>query len=177
LDFRNEPVDPASLPAWEDVELVAVERRFAVCRFVLVAGQAAVVALALGLLPPVEALPPIGDVRAALAVLAAGLVLAGAAWCEARRRGWALREHDLIHRSGLVVRTTTIAPIARLQHVETVSGPLERAFGLVRLACYTAGGLSSDLVVAGLDRETAERVRRFLLGRIHELDGVGPDDA
>ena len=117
-----------------------------------------------------EEFPPAGDLRFAGLVVALTLVAAGLAWLEARRRAWGLREHDLIYRSGLFVRTTSVLPLARVQHVETVSGPLERAFGLVRLSCFTAGGLSSDLVVAGLDSATAERVRSHLLGRIRELD-------
>ena len=175
LEFRNEPVDPANLPAWEEVALTPIAPRYARCRLLTVTGWGAVAAAALALFPPPEALPLVGDPRAALGVFGAGLRAGGLAWAEARRRAWGLREHDLIHRSGLVVRTTVIVPLARVQHVESISGPLERAFGLVRLACYTAGGLSTDLVVAGLERDTAERVRRYLLGRIRALDDADID--
>ncbi len=127
-------------------------------------------ALVVGLMPELEDVPPAGDWRVATGAFALTLIASGLAWLEARRRAWGLREHDLIHRSGIIVQTTAVLPLARIQHVETASGPLERAFGLVRLSCYTAGGLSTDLVVAGLTADTAERVRRHLLERIRELD-------
>lgn len=88
------------------------------------------------------------------------------AWLDARRRGWALRQHDLIYREGVIRQRTTILPFARIQHVETASGPLERAFGLMRVKCFTAGGSTADLAVLGLDRHQARRVRSYLLERI-----------
>lgn len=84
-------------------------------------------------------------------------------WLEARRRCWGLREHDLTYTSGLLVRRTTLMPLSRIQHVETLNGPLERAFDLERLVCYTAGGLSADLVLAGLHTDDAGRLREYLL--------------
>lgn len=175
LEFRNDPVAIDSLPAWERLELTPVSPRYAPCRLIGITAWGMVAALAVALFPAMEDVPFVGDVRVAAGVAGATLAAGGLAWLEARRRAWGMREHDLVHRSGIIVRTTVILPFARVQHVETVSGPLERAFGLVRLACYTAGGLSSDLVVAGLDRDTAERVRRYLLGRIRALDE--PDHA
>ncbi len=176
LEFHNEPVDPDTLPAWEAVELEPISPRYAPCRLLTIGGWSALAAAAVALSPPLEAFPLAGDWRMAAGVFAAGALAAAIAWMEARRRAWGLREHDLIYRSGLIVRRTVVLPLARVQHVETISGPLERAFGLVRLACYTAGGLSTDLVVAGLERDTAERVRHYLLGRIGALDDAEAGD-
>ncbi len=89
-------------------------------------------------------------------------------WLDARHRGWALREHDLIYRSGVIWRKTVIVPFARIQHVETASGPLERWFGLMRVKCFTAGGMMADLSVEGLDEPLAVRVRQYLLEQIRD---------
>ena len=65
-------------------------------------------------------------------------------------------------------RRTIILPFARIQHVETASGPVERLFGLMRVKCFTAGGSSADLAMLGLDAEQARRVRQYLLEQIRE---------
>lgn len=92
----------------------------------------------------------------------------GLAWCEARRRAYALREHELVQRRGLLVQRLQALPLARLQHIETRSNPLERCFGLVRLACFTAGGRSADVVIEGLPRAEAESLKQQLLVRLHD---------
>src|SRR5699024_8172681 len=85
---------------------------------------------------------------------------------DVRYRAWALREHDLIYRYGVIWRKTVIMPFARIQHVEAVHGPLERHLGLMRVKCFTAGGMSADLTVRGLDQSAARRVRQYLLEQI-----------
>ncbi|MEM1080069.1 MAG: PH domain-containing protein [Pseudomonadota bacterium] len=89
---------------------------------------------------------------------------------DARHRGWALREHDLIAQSGVWWRSTTTLPIARIQHVESSSGPIERMHGLARLKCYTAGGMTADLVLIALSEVAANGLREHLLEQIRERD-------
>ena len=176
MNFHNQPVDVANLPAWEDVGLSPVSARYAPYRGLNIAGRWLLISLVIWLSPAVPGVPLLGE-----PAVAAGLALVGAiagvfAWREARRRAWGLREHDLIYRSGILVHRTALLPLARIQHVETMSGPLERAFGLVRLICYTAGGRGADLVMAGLQADTAERIRQFLLEHIRDLDAAGEPD-
>lgn len=85
---------------------------------------------------------------------------------DARRRRWALRQHDLLYHSGVLWQKTVILPFARIQHVETAAGPLERKFGLMRVKCFTAGGMTTDLTVVGLRADDAKRVRQYLLEQI-----------
>ncbi|MCP1675773.1 membrane protein YdbS with pleckstrin-like domain [Natronocella acetinitrilica] len=170
--MRNDQVPVDALPAVEKVALLPVSSRYASYR----TWSAVIMAI-----PPlllVVALPVGWGLEtvwhAALLVfavmLALGLMVLSRA--EARRRAYALREEDLIHRQGLLVERTTIIPLCRIQHVETATGPLERLFGLVRLTCFTAGGASADLVIAGLDTESADRLRQHLVQR---MNGQAPD--
>ncbi|MFW5927042.1 MAG: PH domain-containing protein, partial [Wenzhouxiangella sp.] len=76
----------------------------------------------------------------------------------------------------VVWRKTVIVPFARIQHVEAVHGPLERYLGLMRLKCFTAGGMSADLTVKGLDRNDARRVRQYLLEQIGKTSDAGGED-
>ncbi len=166
MAFSNQPVDTSTLPQLESVALSPVSPRFAPCRTI---GRLAMLFpfLALAVVIPVAREFPVALHLAALAstatVIAGLLVLA---WLEARRRAYGVREQDVLYHSGLLFHRTTVLPFIRLQHVETASNPLERAFGLVRLTCFTAGGSSGDLVIQGLERETAERLREYLLKRI-----------
>ncbi len=170
MELSNAPVDPNNLPALEEVELSPVSPRFAPYRLFSRLMSLLPLVFLLWLLPAIADLPT-GVYPLILGVAA---ILASAsialAWLEARRRTFALREQDLIYHGGLVIQHTTVLPFARIQHVETASNPLERSFNLVRVTCFTAGGAGGDLVIQGLERETAERVREYLLERIRALN-------
>lgn len=175
MSFRNEVLDPADLPRWERVALTPVSPRLAPCQALLIMSRWALVALLVLFFPiTVDELVRLKPVVAG-AVSLLGIALAGVGWIEARRRAYALRENDLIDQRGLLVRRTRVLPIARLQHVETLSNPLERACGLVRLVCFTAGGRGADLVLAGLSAERAEAVKQHLLARVSVVPAVRED--
>jgi len=173
--FSNEVIDPARLPDFRRATLERVSPRFA--PYAMLASAVfwlilIIAALAVPRLPMVEVdLPPWLPVVPALALFWFGLV----AGLDARRRRWAVREHDLIYHSGLIWQRTAILPFARIQHVETASGPLERLFGLMRVKCFTAGGLAADLSVEGLERDDARRVRQYLLEQIRDDDAESGD--
>lgn len=77
-------------------------------------------------------------------------------------KGYAVRQHDLMYRRGLLFRTLTVVPFSRIQHSEVQQGVIERQFGLAKLAVFTAGGSQSDIMIPGLKREEAEQIRQFL---------------
>lgn len=164
--FSNEQVEASTLPDFQRIELTPVVDAYlpwALITQTLFWLLLAVVALVAPMLPfvPLDGfwwlpLPPLG-----VAVIAAVH-----ARLDARYRAWALREHDLIYRYGVIWRKTVIVPFARIQHVEAVHGPLERYLGLMRVKCFTAGGMTADLTVKGLDHSSARRVRQYLLEQI-----------
>lgn len=92
------------------------------------------------------------------------------------RRYRALRyridDQDLHVARGIWVRTETIVPLARVQHIDVSQGPVERAFSVSRLVLHTAGTLNSLVVLPGLAREDAEAMRDRIRARI----GPGGDD-
>jgi len=191
--FVNGIVDPGSLPDYREVRLRRLATAYLPYAVLSATRVWLLLALAVLLVPQ---LPPAGDTETlnlppwlSLVLLAAAAWFAALAWLDARRRGWAVREHDLIYRSGIIWQRTVIVPFARIQHVETTSGPLERLFGLMRVKCFTAGGAGGDLTVTGLDAASARQVRQYLLEQIREdesesaerldADGVAerPDEA
>lgn len=81
-------------------------------------------------------------------------------------KGYAVRQHDLMFRTGLLFRKSTVIPYNRMQHSEIQQGLIDRQFGLSRLAIFTAGGSQSDLVIPGLTHESAEAIRSFVSGKV-----------
>lgn len=169
--FSNEQVDASTLPNFQRVELTRVADAYlpwALITQTLFWLLLAVVAVVLPRLPFefLEVIEELGWWWLPLPPLAVAVIAAVHARLDARYRAWALREHDLIYRYGVIWRKTVIVPFARIQHVEAVHGPLERYLGLMRVKCFTAGGMTADLTVKGLDQSAARRVRQYLLEQI-----------
>ena len=80
-------------------------------------------------------------------------------------QGYAIREKDIIYRSGVFFRRTTVIPFNRVQHCEVKQGPIERLFNMRTLEVYTAGGQSSDLSIPGLSGDLAEQLKEFIIKR------------
>lgn len=177
-EFQNPPIPPDSLPDYAAVELTPAASGYlpyAIFNTAWFWLLLVVISLFGNHIPGVKV--------AAGPWLTGGLILVMLLsvlhnWIDARRRGWALRRHDLIYRAGVLWRRTVILPFARIQHVETASGPVERLFGLMRVKCFTAGGSNADLTMLGLDAERARRVRAYLLEQIRDDGGssAGADE-
>ncbi len=80
-----------------------------------------------------------------------------------KRKGYAVREHDVNYRTGWFFRSTTSIPFNRIQHCELDRGPLERLFDLSTLKIFTAGGSGSDISIPGLQPEVAQQLRSFII--------------
>ena len=153
-------LDPRTITLWRLQRLirlvtfslpVAVAVGIGVWRLTEVASLAAVVAGAL--------------VAWSLVMLAAWPPLA---W---RHYRYAVREHDLLVQSGVLFRRWSSIPLARIQHVDTRQGPVERMLGLSRLLVYTAAGVSADGSIPGLSDADTRRLRDELARRGGD-DGV-----
>ncbi len=82
------------------------------------------------------------------------------------RKGYALRDKDIIYKSGVFWRTVTAIPFNRIQHVEKSSTPLDRRFDIATLQLFTAGGSGGDLKIHGLSATVAEQLRVFILDKV-----------
>lgn len=92
-----------------------------------------------------------------------------------KRKGYALRNNDILYRRGILSTTTTIIPFNRIQHVAIHEGVFSRMYQLSELQVYTAGGGGSDLRISGLSKEDAERIKSFLLNKITVLENDNTD--
>jgi len=57
-----------------------------------------------------------------------------------RRWRYEIREDEVDLQRGIFWVSRTLVPLARIQHVDTQSGPLQRRFGLATVVFYTAAG-------------------------------------
>jgi membrane protein YdbS with pleckstrin-like domain len=94
-----------------------------------------------------------------------------ALWSPPRRYhawGYWMDGEELRLRRGLWTRVHTLVPLDHVQHIDVSQGPVERALGICSLVLHTAGTLHSQIVVPGLTRDTAERMRDEIRARIRE---------
>lgn len=82
------------------------------------------------------------------------------------KRGYVVRDKDILFRKGVVWRSVTAIPFNRIQHVETSNTPLDRKYGLATLQLFTAGGSSGDLKIDGLAASVAEQLRVYILRKV-----------
>lgn len=80
-----------------------------------------------------------------------------------QKRGFVIREKDLLYRSGILSTTTTIVPFNRIQHIAVNEGMFSRMYDLASLEIYTAGGSTSDLRISGIEKENAHNIKEFLM--------------
>lgn len=88
-----------------------------------------------------------------------------------RHQAWrfALQEDHIYLRHGVLFRTTSIVPYARIQHVDTRHGPLDRWLGLASLVIFTAGTRGAIITIPALPAEESEQLRDHLAA----LSGAG----
>ncbi len=82
----------------------------------------------------------VGVLPLVAAVVFAGLmvgVVPGLRW---RRWRYEIREEEVDLQRGIIWVSRTLVPLARIQHVDTRHGPLQRWFGLATVIFYTAAG-------------------------------------
>lgn len=87
-----------------------------------------------------------------------------------KNKGYALREHDIIYKEGVIIQSVMAVPFNRVQHSEVTQGPIDRYLNLSSLHIFTAGGSSSDLIIPGIKPDEANRLRDFIVSKTKGLD-------
>ncbi len=85
---------------------------------------------------------------------------------------FALREDHFHLRRGVLFHTSSIIPYARIQHVDTRHGPLDRWLGLASLVIFTAGTRVAIVTVPALPADDAEELRDALAALSGSGDAV-----
>jgi uncharacterized protein len=85
---------------------------------------------------------------------------------------WEIGAQAVYTRTGWLVQERRIAPISRVQTVDTYRGPLDRMFGLANVTVTTASSAGAVRIVA-LDSEVADRV----VEQLTDIAALGTEDA
>lgn len=85
---------------------------------------------------------------------------------------WEVTDSAVYARSGWFYQESQVAPMSRIQTVDTLRGPLEQRFRLTTLTVTTASAKGS-IEIAGLDHEHAQR----LVEQLTELTQATAEDA
>ena len=84
-----------------------------------------------------------------------------------KKRGYTLRNHDIIYVRGLLNHKRTIVPFIRIQHLETKQSFIAKRFNLASLHLYTAGESGGDLSINGLTLDEATKINEMLTTKIN----------
>jgi hypothetical protein len=88
-----------------------------------------------------------------------------------KKRGFALREKDIIFKSGIIAETTSIIPLNRIQHVAIDEGAFSRMYKLATLQIHTAGA-TGKMHIAGIPIVQARSIKEALLKKIDVLENL-----
>jgi membrane protein YdbS with pleckstrin-like domain len=168
MDFLNEPVQPESLPRAEAIPFTALSPDYRkVLRLewvIFIVIFLLAIALLFFIVKPLQ--QPLSMAIAATA----WLLLAGAWYLLMEKslasKGYAIRDKDVIYRSGWLIQTTHTCPFNRIQHSTVTMGPLERKFGLARLVLFTAGSSAADMSIPGLTESGAQSLKEWITKKI-----------
>ena len=114
----------------------------------------------------------VADVMPAMALsIVAGLfmLMVAGLWClwapkiRYQKFSYELSDELLFIRSGVIVLSERCVPMARVQHVDVTTGPLEKMFELATVVAFTAGGTSATISIPGLSPARASALRDRLL--------------
>ncbi len=110
----------------------------------------------------------------ALAFTALGLVVSAviAPLWRYRVHRWDVSDQAVFTRTGWLVQERRIAPISRVQTVDTYRGPLDRLLGLANVRVTTASSAGAVHIVA-LDAAVADRI----VAQLTDIAALGAEDA
>ncbi|PZF79104.1 PH domain-containing protein [Jiangella anatolica] len=97
-----------------------------------------------------------------------GLLLLPPWWFRLHR--WEVTDQAVYTRGGVLWQVWRVAPMSRIQTVDTVRGPLQRAFGLSTVTVTTASSAGA-VKIEGLDHEQAAELAEELTRITHETPG------
>ena len=171
MDFTNDVFDAGLLPKAEHVPLIPIERSYlTVIRIEWSISAAILLIIAIALVLSIELLQ--GPLW--MSIIFGGWLVLTATYFFVQQKGfyskaYALRDKDLIFRSGWIVRKISTCPFNRIQHSSVNTGFFERRYGLATLALYTAGTNDADLRIPGLKEADAYAMKEWITQKIiHE---------
>lgn len=169
MSFTNQNIRPDDLPTIEEVTFHPLENDYLKAERISFS-IAIVIFLAIAI-PLFYFIDKIQSPLIVLGTLALFLFLAILFYIsigiDFKYSGYALRERDLLYRSGWFIRKVRVVMINRIQHVSVQSGPIERKFGLSSVSIYTAGASEADFTIKGISGQTAQNIKEWISNKLN----------
>lgn len=83
-------------------------------------------------------------------------------------KGYAMREHDMSYRSGIIFPKITTVPYDRIQQVSRKQNPLSKFFGLYSVEIVNGAQELASITIPGLPEEKANQIKRFLTEKLKD---------
>lgn len=164
--FTNETIDLDTLPKYEETPLTKPDRKYWKVITINLSILLALMAIGLGLFTLLNENLSAHWILLTVLFIVFTVLLYLIFRTSFKRRGFALREKDVLYKSGIIAEKTTIIPLNRIQHVALNEGMLSRMFGLGTLQIYTASGSSGEMRIAGIEIEQARAIKEALVQRV-----------
>ena len=140
--FTNNPIETVDLPRFEDLEFKPLKKQY---RTLILMQWTVFTLFPISGILILYFLNPIYTIQEFIFVLS-GVVLFYIFQVVLnilgfKRKGYVLREHDILYRTGLIVQKTIAIPYNRIQHSEIRQGVLSRILSISKLKIYYQSNL------------------------------------
>ncbi|WP_452600149.1 PH domain-containing protein [Pontimicrobium sp. MEBiC01747] len=168
--FKNEQINIDELPTLESITYKPVSKTYLK---VLLFNRVIIYAIIIMVLFVLKQSPKFKEIEFSfipviIAISAAFLINSIITILAFSKRGYALREHDIIYTKGLLVNKITTLPFIRIQHIEISRSFLARKLNLATLNIYSAGDSGEDLSIKGLPIDVANRLNDHITSKLNE---------
>jgi len=168
--FTNEQLEVEKLPKLDSIKFTPIPRKYLI---ILVVNRLLLFAVFIALLIGSKYVIEEDGYQSNFAIVSSiialillvNLIVALAGF---KKRGFALREKDIVYTHGLITNHHVVIPFSRIQHVEQKRSFLARKLGLSNLKIFTAGESGSDLKINGLTQLQAQKIKTFLSDKVDE---------
>lgn len=167
-NFTNETINLNSLPKFEEVNFSPLHKNYLKVVYINIAIILFIFAVGIGvLLFTIQELQNTSNYLIfGISYLVFAIIVIFSSTASVKKRGFAIREKDILYKRGLISSTTTMIPFNRVQHVAMHEGFFSRIFQLAQIQIYTAGGSSSDIKISGIEKDKAEDIKELLMQKI-----------
>ena len=165
-EFSNNQVFVSVLPDWQEVHFEHISPKY---KTVVLIQYLILIAVFLSVLFGVFWIKDDAWNMTYLYILLGGLgffilLMVISVW-SLRYWGYALREQDMLYRSGIFTKSVKIIPFKQIQHVDIKEGAVSRLFKLSSIELHTAG-VGEGLKVPGIEASQVAYIQDYISKKI-----------
>lgn len=168
--FENNQIDLSELPQSDSIDFQALKTSFKTLQYVQWSIFFIILLIGGFVFYKINDLPPISLIIFLIALFLLFIYILIIIHIGFPYKGYAIREHDVHYKTGLINRKVITIPVNRIQHMEIRQGVIARLLKLAKLKLFTAGDSSSDLSLKGISPETAQEIKELLTEKINQND-------